>query len=611
MNRWIETDAAKGAEWVDLFHDTVALVVYGGAAFPPHRYHERVALKLSDGAGFALSRFDSSFEGIGHVLRDRLLAVPTYQRAYAWRMEHVAQFWSDLRAALAAPDPEYFLGAIVLTPSTGRMHVIDGQQRLATAGMLVAAIRDYFVRVGEATFAEEIERKYLTSLNFATGQKEARLVLSSKDAAYFARTVAMTTGDDAPVAEFQSNTRIREAFEYLAAEIRNDAEAAGPNWSKRLIEWIEFLDGSVHVIVVSAASDADAFLIFETLNDRGLPLSTADLLKNYLISLVDPRLSDAERAWSRAVAVFEGSAEEELFTMFLRHFWGSMHGATRERELYRRMRSEVHSQAQSLALLDRLEAAAPLYAALLDPSHGEWVRLGVADSNVVRTLLGLRLEQYRPLLLAAMEELDGSELLRLLRALISWSVRGLIVGGIGGGLTERYYSLAAVAVRRREATSVHAIYDRLRPILPSDDQFISAFATRRVRNLRFVMYLLNSLEKHVNREERPDVVANGEPNVIVDRILPLRPQGEAWPHFDVSEATSWALRLGNAVLVEKDVSQEPLLSFERKRSAYAKSGLRLTREIASQDVWSPEGVASRQSRLATLARDVWPSRPIV
>lgn len=571
-----------------------------------------VSLNISDGVtDSSLTRFESSFEGIAHAIRDRPLAVPPYQRSYAWKKEQVEQFWEDLRGALAAPDPEYFLGAIVVTPGlAGRMNVIDGQQRLATVLMLIAAIRDYFEAVGESEMASEVQRTYVASLNLNSGVTEPRLLLNSNDAEYFEQRV--TTRPEVPmVEEHESNRRIRVAFDYLKAEVRSDAEAAGPNWRHRLLGWLRFLDARAHVIFVSAASDADAFLIFETLNDRGLPLSTADLLKNYLLSQAVGNFASAEESWQRAVTSFEGSAEEDMFTLFLRHYWSSIQGATRERELYRRMRSEVHSPNQALDLLQRLEAAAPLYAALLDPHHEEWVNLGITRPEVVESLLRLRLEQYRPLLLAAMEEFAPTELEGLLRSLVSWSVRGLIVGGIGGGMTERYYSLAAVAVRQRKALSSVDVFERLRPVIPSDEQFQSVFATRRITNLRFVTYLLIALQAHADGHPDPDLVsADDESRYILDRVLPVRADPQVWPGFEPSELGGWALRVGNAVLLPRGLNRSGGSDdFQTKRPLYESSEASLTTSVAGASAWGQDEVARRQEELASRVVEVWRREP--
>lgn len=83
---------------------------------------------------------------IGHVLRNQMLAVPINQRAYAWKETHVTDLYQDMQGAIANGEQEYFLGSIVVPQTTnGRPQVVDGQQRLATSVILLAAIRDYFV----------------------------------------------------------------------------------------------------------------------------------------------------------------------------------------------------------------------------------------------------------------------------------------------------------------------------------------------------------------------------------------------------------------------------------------------------------------------------------
>src|SRR5688572_31878603 len=91
-----------------------------------------------------LSPVDISLEGIGHVLRDRRLEVPPYQRGYSWGLDEVGEFWWDLKASYVSTNPQYFLGTIVLAQEggTGRSTIIDGQQRLTTASLLLLAIRN-------------------------------------------------------------------------------------------------------------------------------------------------------------------------------------------------------------------------------------------------------------------------------------------------------------------------------------------------------------------------------------------------------------------------------------------------------------------------------------
>src|SRR5947208_1746276 len=94
----------------------------------------------------SLQQIDIALTGIGKLLSDGPWAVPVYQRAYAWEEKHVRDLIRDVDGAIANEENEYFLGSIVIT-NTGSSapEIVDGQQRLATATILLAAVRDHFV----------------------------------------------------------------------------------------------------------------------------------------------------------------------------------------------------------------------------------------------------------------------------------------------------------------------------------------------------------------------------------------------------------------------------------------------------------------------------------
>jgi uncharacterized protein with ParB-like and HNH nuclease domain len=116
------------------------------------------------GMASGLEQIEIERETIGHALRDRKLYVPMHQRSYAWEEEHVTDLYQDFASAISDGDSEYFLGSIVVVGTgPGKFEVNDGQQRLATSTILIAAIRDYFVRQGDDKTASLIERDHLYS----------------------------------------------------------------------------------------------------------------------------------------------------------------------------------------------------------------------------------------------------------------------------------------------------------------------------------------------------------------------------------------------------------------------------------------------------------------
>ena len=108
----------------------------------------------------------TAVSGIGEYLSTHRLRVPDYQRSYSWGEEgsrnEVNDLWDDLREAIAAKQPEYFLGAVVTIRADGTSptEVIDGQQRLATVSLCFAALRDVFEAHSDER-AKEIEAKFL------------------------------------------------------------------------------------------------------------------------------------------------------------------------------------------------------------------------------------------------------------------------------------------------------------------------------------------------------------------------------------------------------------------------------------------------------------------
>jgi hypothetical protein len=520
----------------------------------------------------------------------------------------VEQFWDDLRAAMAVPNPEYFMGTFVLTAGTeSRATIIDGQQRLGTTALLLACFRDYLAEVKDTNRAATIETDYLASRDLRSGDIETRLLMNRDDREFFAQFLTSDSTVMSPQTE--SNVRILEAYGFLRAKVREEIRTAGPNWTNRLFQWVDFLESRVQVIVVRVNNDADAFLIFETLNDRGLALTIADLLKNYLFGLAGELIDELEASWVRMIASFDAPADEEVVTTFLRHYWSSFHGATRERDLYRRIRADIRSQNQAFDLVADLEISSTNYSALLSSQHEKWVELGIPKDEV-ETLLRFGLEQNRPLLLAAMQEMSPSELQTLVSSVISWSVRGLIGGGIGGGTTERYYSDAAVILRDGEDPITAKVFKTLQPIIQADITFTDAFSTRRVSNPRLIRYYLLALEHLLSSTSRPFAVSSAEAEQYsLYRILPRRADPAGWPEFDPLEIGQWSMRLGNAVLLGPEDPIPETEDYAEIRETLSKSRLTWTRNVAEFQTWSPETIGSRQKEWAPLAAEIWQRLP--
>lgn len=128
---------------------------------------------------------DIATETIGHILQGKNLRVPLSQRSYRWEHEHVEDLYKDINAAILNKLEEYFLGSIVGIKSQGVTHIYDGQQRLATSMILIAAIRDYFCKTGDEETARLIEDESLISKHRQSHEETAHFSLNAEDHQFF------------------------------------------------------------------------------------------------------------------------------------------------------------------------------------------------------------------------------------------------------------------------------------------------------------------------------------------------------------------------------------------------------------------------------------------
>lgn len=553
--------------------------------------------------------------GIAELLATKKHSVPTYQRPYSWIDDQttlryqVVDFWNDLAKAKSSAD-EYFLGTVVESrqgaSAPDRLSIVDGQQRLATTAILLAAIRDTYLAGGDKERAETIQGQYLAKKDLMTNTVVSQLQLNGEDDPFFYDYII--TGTLKTPATRESHRAIKAAYEKLRGYIGEVKTDAGPKWAESLAEWAEFLAANARIIRVTVETEAEAFVIFETLNDRGADLTISDLLKILLFSKAGARIDTVRDSWVRTMGGLNVAAEGgQIFNDFLRTYWSSKHGPTRERELHARIRDTVSTEQDAVDLVLELETASSVYHALLNPSSLFWKGYPVDVRKNLGLLADLNLVQNRPMLLAAASRLPKNRFGELLRKLVSWSVRGLIVGGIGGGTAEGAYCGAATKIWDKALKTVADIKGDLGAILFSDREFESSFTTARISNGKIARYLLYALERANSSVAQPELVPNEDVSeVTLEHVLPQNPTAADWPQFSEEEVRAYRYRVGNQALLKgADNSKLGNTSFAVKAPVLKASQLALTKSVGSEAQWTAAEIEKRQAALAKLAVKAW------
>ena len=131
----------------------------------------------------------------------------------------------------------------------------------------------------------------------------------------------------------------------------------GVDAPETLNNWIDYLERSAQVILLRAHDQARAFKMFETLNDRGLRTSQADLVKSYLFGLANRQVGVAQSKWSNMLENLQDLGDEDPQVSFLRHYLIAFSGFVRADGVYDAIQTRYKTEGTSISFLTSLAEA--------------------------------------------------------------------------------------------------------------------------------------------------------------------------------------------------------------------------------------------------------------
>jgi len=548
--------------------------------------------------------------GIAGVLKGYRLQVPLNQREYRWESKQVTTLFQDLKKAIDDEDSEYFLGTIVTIPrELDSLEVVDGQQRLATIAILLAEMRNYLRGTSDDIIAKRIDTVFLTEIDPERREESTKLALNVDDNDFFRSMITAGSDDKRPQPTVSSHSLIKDAFE----EARKHTQKIVGGLNKvhhgdALNRWVRYLEHGARVILLEVPTGANAYKMFETLNDRGLKTSQADLVKNYLLEQAgDKRKIEAQQKWARMRNTLETLDEDDITVTFLRQAMTAMRGHLRESEVFERVQQRAKGPTTALQFLSSLEGLAGIYVAIFNPEHERWNSYPESIRRAILTLNLLNIKGLRPAMLAVAAQFSPKEANEAFRMFITWGVRFVITSKTSRGSIDEQIGEAANLVFTGEIKTAAALYKKVSDLIPVDEEFRRAFEIASVSQARFARYYLRSLEMAAKGEKTPWFIPNDDPQVInLEHILPEEP-GKNWPEFDEEIVSVYTRRIGNlALLLAKSNSDLRSSDFKTKKAVYKDSAYELTRMVARVSTWTKKEIAERQKTLANLALKAWP-----
>lgn len=552
-----------------------------------------------------MSQIDFQIKGIGTLIKEHLFTVPYYQRSYKWEEEHIKSLFSDLSRAIDNNESEYFLGTVVLSKkeSSKELEIVDGQQRITTIVIFLSALRNYFESKGKSQSANSIQIDFISNFDTRNEENVAKLKLGNQDKTFFQKYI-IDNKKEKPTKG--SHHRIITAKDESTKKVTTISALS----ETQLHNWKDFILDKLKVVSIIVPSESNAFTLFETLNDRGLILAQTDLLKNYLFSRASDYLDEVQFMWVEMTAKIEEELGESSILNYIKHFWSSRYGLTREKnkELYKSISDSKKSPTHVRDFVKELNDDTKLYLAIFNHKDSYWDGHSANSRKYIETLNYLELEQYKPLVLSILKRfIDKKEVEKSLKLIVTWVVRNLITGSLGGGTLEKEYAEKAKSIFNNEIKTAKEFRDNLK-IIPSDEEFKNRLLTISLSKEKLARYYLRAIESQYKGNGTPECIVDSDPNVVdLEHILPKKSKEGEWTNFAKEEIEEYKNRLGNLTIMSKKPNNDQKSeSFEKKKENYKQSDIKITNEIAKNfSEWNKENIKKRQEFLAGIAVKTW------
>lgn len=485
--------------------------------------------------------------------------VPRFQRDYAWDKEQWEYLWEDIESL--PQEKNHYMGYVVLQRKGQHdFDIIDGQQRIVTLSLLIlAAIKRIQKLANTHNAADEnhirlniLRSRYIGAQNPISLNVDSKLSLNRNNGRNF-KELCTTLQVSNKRGITSTNKLIHNCFKFFETK----CDAMGQT-GQEIAEFIERIASSLFFTKIVVQDDINAYKVFETLNARGVQLSTPDLLKNYIFSIATKNddipendLNHLDESWSEIVV----QLGENNFSDFIRYHHNFQAIQVTKKELFSSIRKIANIPEKAHSYLRSLSEYAPVYASLLHPHDEWWGQQEVEYRNVKKYLEGFELfniKQPFTILMAAFYQFTPAEFVKLTQYLYILAIRYNVICHHSPNEQESAYNKLAIRIHHQEFTRASHVKnsDIFKKLYPNDAEFFNAFEFHKMpsrQSSKKIRFLLAEIE-----------------NV-----------------------------LGHVVLLEKDELKR--VNFEDK----------LANKIASYDEWNLQNLNHYQSWLAKQAVNTW------
>lgn len=525
--------------------------------------------------------------------------IPLFQRTYSWTTKEWEILWKDLVELCESDNPRtHFIGSIVNMPTVSvpegvaKYLLIDGQQRLTTIFILLALLRNKALEKN-TRFAEEINNTLLVN-QYKDGSDHFKLLPTQVDRETFQKLIDSVPEDGK--LSIDESTQISKAYTFFEKKLKQiELE---PEKLKKVI--------TTYFSLVSIVLDADdnPYLVFESLNAKGRPLTQADLIRNYFFMRI--HTNDQENIYTLHWQPMQIALSERL-TEFIRHYLMKDGTLIKQSDVYYVLKEKV-SVTNATDYLKELKKYSVYYQRLIYPEFEPEIEL----QKYFRRLNRIEVTTAYPLLLNFYDfyvdnKINKKDFVALLQILENYLIRR-IVCNIPTNQLNKVFPKIFSDIQSKHSNN---IVDGLRIILqskgyPKDNEFYSRFKEAKFygagdRQIKTKL-ILETIEEHfAHREIVPF------DNLTIEHIMPQtlstwwkNSLGKEWEEtYDLYLHT-----IGNLTLTayNTELSND---DFPTKKTILKESHLEINKYFESVSNWTSKEIEERANTLANYAIEIW------
>ena len=567
---------------------------------------------------------NSTLLKLGSFLGNGKLYIPKYQRGYSWEETQLDDFWIDLVQIYEENTrDEHFLGQVVIhkNKEDGKRYIIDGQQRISTAIILLDILRTKFKEIADSKNnndanddAEDINTRYIGRVSET--KKEQYLSMGGVDKEFFIKYIQARGPINYNDKKFEkkrlkpSNYNIFYASKFFEDKISKFITKKAPNEYIELNNLYQCLINQFILMTVETDDINEAYIIFESLNARGKALETADLLKNHILRKAHNDLSSATETWNTIIDNLDNIDP----TKFIRYYWNSTKKFTREKDLFKSLRKNISSQSDVNALLSNLRSLSKVCAAILHPDDNKEFDLTELNERLIE-MQKLDASSYIPIIFALrLQNYSEEDINEVLKAIETLIVRNFVVSGLVANKYELEFAQIAKSISDKtwppnsdsassKIPTKDDILKKLYSLMVSDEEFINNFRIFNSKKNAVIRYLLRKINNFDINETK---IVDDSNRVHVEHILPKKINDE-WINFNDEDHETYLWRLGNLTLLGQEYNNRAKnKGFDKKKEIYKKSEIKMTRDLVSIDDWTTFTIVKRQEDFAEIALKIWP-----